>query len=327
MEDSFSVSYKFAEKYVRFSKPEYIQLYIYVKYLLHKDGVFPKTEKVAAALDISPDRVIFILDFWVSRDELVYDESGYHFPENTSSHAKVKKAPAVHQLHKPSYSMTEINAAAAANQAVSGLFYQAETVLNKILTSSDMEMLYSFIDWLGLPVEVITMLLSYAAKKGKTGRRYLETLAIDWSERGIDTFEAAEAHVMTLEASDSAERKIRNILGIYDRALTSTEKKYITLWNSDDRITADLISLAYDRTIEHTGKLSWAYMNKILQSWAEAGYATPEDVNENDTKPVYTQTGSDKNLPKKSPFNNYKDTNYDYSKLEEQLLDIIDKEG
>ena len=331
MEESFPISYEFAEKYVRFSKPEYIQLYVYIKYLVHKDGTFPKPEKIAAALNISADRVIFILDFWVSRDELIYDESGYHFPETCSkpAAAKARRNPSDshRQVSRPSYSMAEIDAVAAGNKSVSGLFYQAETVLHKILTPSDMEMLYSFIDWLGLPVEVITMLLSYAAKRGKTGRRYLETLAIDWSERGIDTFEAAEAHVMALESVDSTERKIRNILGIYDRALTATEKKYITLWSEDDRIKLDLIPLAYDRTVEHTGKLSWAYMNKILQSWADLGYTCADDVNRNDTKPQESKhISSDKTFSKKSKFNNYEDTNQiDYSKLEEQLLDMIDQ--
>ena len=198
----FPISYTFAEKYVRFSNPEYLQLYLYLRYLVHKNGTFPTVEQISKDLDITPERTIFILDFWVSRDELIYDESGYRFPATEALPMAPTPAPALksnRQVSRPSYTMAEIDAVAAGNKSVSGLFYQAETVLHKILTPSDMEMLYSFVDWLGLPVEVITMLLSYASKKGKTNRRYLETVAIDWAERGIDTFEAAEAHVMELE--------------------------------------------------------------------------------------------------------------------------------
>lgn len=326
MDGFFSISYEFAEKYVRFAKPECIQLYIYLKYIVHKDGSFPQPEELAAALDISAAKVRFILDFWVSCGELLNESGSYRFPngsENKSRNIETKKhaaAPKNSRISHPSYSMAEINAAAAANSSISGLFYQAETVMNKILTPSDMEMLYSFVDWLGLPVEVITMLLSYASKRGKTGRRYLETLAIDWSERGIDTFEAAEAHVRTLEAADSAERKVRSILGIYDRALTSYEKKFINTWCSDERINTDLISLAYDRTVKHTGKLSWAYMDKILQGWADAGYVNETDIINNDKPPIQ------KSSVKPGSIANYNDTNtIDYTKLEEQLMDMIDE--
>ncbi len=77
----------------------------------------------------------------------------------------------------------------------------------------------------GLPCEVIVMLLSYAAKQGKVGKRYLETVAIDWADKGIDTFDKAEEYITQLEEIGSNEHKIRTILGIYDRALTQTEKK------------------------------------------------------------------------------------------------------
>lgn len=324
---NFQISYDFAEKYVRFSNPEFVKFYIYAKYLNSKNNCFPNPEVLSKELDITIDRTLFILDFWVSRNEIFKDETGYRFPDTDIVQAP-KSVPAPQKQYsggkrkvsRPSYSMKEIDTVAATNKSISGLFYQAETVLSKVLTQSDMEMLYSFVDWLGLPVEVITMLLSYAAKKGKTGRRYLETVAIDWAERGIDTFEAAEAHVMVLEAADSAEKKIRNILGIYDRALTATEKKYISAWCEDERISMELIPVAYDRTVVNTGKLSLAYMNKILLSWAEDGFKSPADVEKWDGK-IKTKK---KSLPNKSRTIIYEDTNKtDYSALEEELLDMF----
>ena len=318
---NFQISYEFAEKYLRFSNAEFIKFYLYTKYLADKNGSFPAPEILAKDLDLTIDRTKFILDFWVSRDEIIKTGNSYSFPDTKLANKSTAKTQInTTRVSRPSYSMKEIDTVAATNKSISGLFYQAETVLNKILSQSDMEMLYSFVDWLGLPVEVITMLLSYASKKGKTGRRYLETVAIDWAERGIDTFEAAEAYVMELEAIDNTERKIRNILGIYDRALTATEKKYISAWAADDSISMDLIPLAYDKTVMNTGKLSFAYMNKILLTWAEEGFKNPDDIKEWDGNIKNTK----KTLPKKGQLNNYKDTNEtDYSALEEELLDMF----
>ena len=323
--DAFSVSYDFVEKYVRFSKPEYIQVYLYLRYLAEKDNIVPSAEKLAGDLDLRPEQVSHILEFWVSRGELASGSDGYYFPDATPK-SEIAPKPSRHKqqrVTRPSYTMAEIDAVAAKNKAISGLFYQAETVLHKVLTQSDMEMLYSFVDWLGLPVEVITMLLSYAAKKGKTGRRYLETVAIDWAERGINTFEAAEAHVMELEAYDSGEKKIRSVLGIHDRALTPTEKKYFQKWLENPDVTLELLPLAYDRTVAYTGKLSYSYLNSILESWAKAGLTTPQQVQEYDNKPERPKPSAPASKPKKG-INNYEDTNpVDYDKLEEQILDMM----
>lgn len=327
--DGFFISNEFAEKYIRFSNPEYIQVYLYLKYRKEKDGTFPAAEQIARELDISLEHAGFVLDFWVSRGELCRKKSGYEFPEEKGSGKKKEEKPTpLKRQSRPSYTMAEIDGVAAKNKAISGLFYQAETVLQKVLTQSDMEMLYSFVDWLGLPVEVVTMLLSYGVKKGKTGRRYLETVAMDWAERGIDTFEAAEAHVMELEERDSIERKICGMLGIFDRALTATEKKYIKQWAETQGLSLDLIPLAYDRTVSRTGKLSWSYMNKILLSWVEEGLTTQKQVEESEEAFRTGKPEKTGQTPKRSKFNNYDDTNpVDYGKLEEQLLDLMLDDG
>lgn len=327
--EGFFIANEFAEKYIRFSNPEYIQVYLYLKYRTEKDGEFPKTEQIARELDISLEHAAFVLDFWVSRGELCRKKNGYEFPTEKGTPKKKEEKPSgLRTQSRPSYSMAEIDRVAAKNKSISGLFYQAETVLQKVLTQSDMEMLYSFVDWLGLPVEVVTMLLSYGVKKGKTGRRYLETVAMDWAERGIDTFEAAEAHVMALEERDSIERKICGMLGIFDRALTATEKKYIKQWAETPELSLDLVPLAYDRTVSRTGKLSWSYMNKILLSWVAEGLTTQKQVEESEEAFRKVKPAKPEQTPKRSKFNNYEDTNpVDYGKLEEQLLDLMLDDG
>ncbi len=73
---SVAISYDFVERYVRFSKPEYTQVYLYLKYRADKDGCIPAADQVARDLDITPEHAGFILDFWVSRGELLQSETG-----------------------------------------------------------------------------------------------------------------------------------------------------------------------------------------------------------------------------------------------------------
>lgn len=41
-----------------------------------------------------------------------------------------------------------------------------------------------------------------------------------------------------------------------------------------------MIKLAYDASVDHTGKMSLAYMNKVLGSWNQKGIKRPEDISE-----------------------------------------------
>lgn len=98
----------------------------------------------------------------------------------------------------------------------------------------------------------------------------------------------------------SNEHKIRTILGIYDRALTQTEKKYISAWTEELNISPELVSLAYDKTVENTGKLSFAYMNKILVSWHGEGIKDADGVKRSEE--IYGKTKGQKKQKSRTKF-------------------------
>jgi DNA replication protein DnaD len=56
----------------------------------------------------------------------------------------------------------------------------------------------------------------------------------------------------------------------------------------------DAIAIAYDRTCVNTGGMNWAYMNRILTRWYEAGLITVEQIQTNDQKPNVPKGASGK---------------------------------
>ena len=92
-----------------------------------------------------------------------------------------------------------------------------------------------------------------------------------------------------------------------------TEKKYISAWTEELNISPELVSLAYDKTVENTGKLSFAYMNKILVSWHGEGIKDADGVKRSEE--IYGKQRGKKAKSRtkfnvqKSKFNNYNDTN------------------
>ena len=55
------------------------------------------------------------------------------------------------------------------------------------------------------------------------------------------------------------------------------QEKYARSW-LDMSFEDDVLKLAYEKTCLNTGGLNWAYMNKILLRWQQAGYRTVADV-------------------------------------------------
>lgn len=325
MSDGFEIKYDFVEKWGRLAKPEHFRIYIYILMEYKKNNIYLSEEELAAKLRIDKDAATEGLEFWSAAGYINFENGSYSFTdaEKKSSRKSSASTKRAHLRMRPSYTASEIDAAAEVNEQIDYMFKQAEKTLGRLLSTNDLELLYSFVDWLGLPVEVVTMLLNYAAKLGKTDKRYLETLAIDWAEREINTVDAVEIFMKEMEEIHSREHEIRSVLGIYDRALSQTEKKYIKLW-TEKKISSELISEAYERTVNSTGKLSFAYMNKILISWSDSNITTKEQIKEHEELFKIKNAPTKKKTTKKSKFNNYTDTNKpDYSKIAEQLLNEL----
>ena len=60
----------FVEKYVRFANPQYIQVYIFARYLYEKNGEPPSAETLSTELSIPTDRINFIFGYWASLGEI-----------------------------------------------------------------------------------------------------------------------------------------------------------------------------------------------------------------------------------------------------------------
>jgi DnaD/phage-associated family protein len=325
MQDRFEIEFEFMENWGRFAKAEYLQIYLFMLYIWKKDGKILAVSEVAKKLDKDRDLVDNAIEFWITAGVLSKKGRGYTLEkQNSADNCKEKQdnSRTKNSLReRPSYDSAEIDAVASVNKEIDYLFNEAEKILGKILSPSDFELFYSFVDWLGLPVEVVIMLLRFAVGQGKTGKRYLETVAIDWADKGIDNYESAEAYIREIEIKLSNEGKVRSILGIYDRALTQTEKKYIKQWTHEKNISIELIAEAYERTVMATGKLSWAYMNKILLSWVDDGLSTVDAVREQEAIFKLKSAPAKVKINSKKDKFHYEDTNKpDYTNFAEQIL-------
>ena len=192
---------------------------------------------------------------------------------------------------RPSYTEQDVISAQNNQQEFRSLCDEVQRLLGRPIHTEDRKILLGFINYLGLPVEVVSVLISYCKErdrqrgKVRTPTLYsIEKEAYAWAERGIDTMEEAAAFIQNQNLRHSRMNRLLGLLQIRGRRLTAAEERYASAWlemNFEDEV----ISMAYERTCLNTGGLNWAYMNKILQRWHEAGLHTAEAVRSGDRKP------------------------------------------
>ena len=203
----------------------------------------------------------------------------------------------VRSEEKPVYTEQDVLRAMGTEPGFHALYGEVQRRLGRTLTTDELKILLGFVRYLGLPEDVICVLVTYcidrARQKGSLRNpslRAIEKEAYAWAECGIDTMAEAAAFIHSQNLYFSRLGQLKRILQIGSRSLTAGEEKYARSW-LDMGFPEEVISMAYERTCLNTGGLSWAYMNRILVRWKEAGFVTGEDVRRGDRKQDAKQPG------------------------------------
>lgn len=160
--------------------------------------------------------------------------------------------------------------------------------LGRILSTDELKILLSLMNYLGLPDQVISVLIGFCMERNKNrgvsrapSMRTIEKEAYVWADRGIDTIDEAIAYIQQQDAKFKQLGPIRKSLQIHDRRLTTSEERYILKW-LEMGFGEPEIQLAYDRTCLNCGSLKWPYMNSILLNWQSQNLFTVDRILQTD---------------------------------------------
>lgn len=211
--------------------------------------------------------------------------------------AKVILEPAEEPPH---YALEEVRERGEADKAFSDLLVEVQRILGRVLSGPDLLILFGIYDHLALPPEVILLLVNHCVEQLRRrygeGRRLslrsLEKSAYQWAKQGIRSLEEAERYLQAQAARQTELAKVRAVLGIRDRQLAPSESRFISSW-LEMGYGAEVLELAYDRTVLGTGGLSWKYMDSIVKSWHSKGLKSLDQIREKDgnTRPGAQQGG------------------------------------
>ncbi|MBE6933123.1 MAG: DnaD domain protein [Ruminococcaceae bacterium] len=193
---------------------------------------------------------------------------------------------------KPTYSEDDILREVGRGAEFSLLVQDTQRRLGRVLSTEEMKILLSLIDYLALPLDVIALLITYCIQKNRVrgvhrapSMRSIEKEAYYWADHGIDTLEDAAAYSQQQLQLQGQIGEIRNALQLEGRRLTMAEENYVRQWLNWGFGKPE-IHLAYEKTCLNKGALVWPYMNRILQSWHEQNLHTLAQIEAGDNAPA-----------------------------------------
>ena len=144
----------------------------------------------------------------------------------------------------------------------------------RVFNTKELETVVALADELPFSQEYLLTLASYCKKKSGRSRfsvRYMAQVAYTMLERECLTVEQLEAYIAAAEKFSAEEWKLRRLLGMGERRLTAKEQDYFLTWTGSFGYGEEIVGIAYDITVDRTGKISLAYMDKLLRAFYEAG--------------------------------------------------------
>ena len=277
------VSNLFIDQYMAGANGEYVKVYLY---LLRHAGEMLSLGEIADALHYTEGDVKRAIAYWEKagvlagtgerkgKDAVRKNDGGKEedlaFEENLSVAAP---APA-----KPVYSK-ELVRRLSGDEDFTQLLYIAQKYMNKVFTQRECQIFAYLYGELRLPSELLEYLVEYCVQNGHTSISYMETVALNWHQKGLVTVEEAKAYSASFSKDSFS---VMKAFGLNDRRPADTEKRFIDTWFGAYGFSREIVLEACNRTIEAIHTPSFAYANKILTEWKKAGVKTLSDVEDLD---------------------------------------------
>lgn len=293
----FAVPSKVVDEGLKFSDGVKLKVLLYV---LRSSGNASIDEKaISDATGVNITDIPEALEYWVNMGILaksgeVYSPAPKSESEVCESKTEVEKIAegvdekkrrfSVTRPQKPDYVYTAQRL--AADEELGILVNEAQGLLGKTLSNSDVATLLMLKDTCGLPLDVILMLIGYCISIGKGNMRSIDRLGIEWADNGVYSVEAADNRIrMAKQASVnfsivSQAFELKNI-----GSPTKKQLEYSGKWVGDWKFSPEMLREAYERCVDAKGEAKFSYIDGILKRWHAQNIKTLAELKAAESKP------------------------------------------
>ncbi len=231
---------------------------------------------ISSVLGIALNEVTDALEFWAGAGVI----AGKH--ETMSEAPNRKKAVALDE--RPS--RTDVAVRGNEDSNIRIILQKAQSTFGRNLKTNEASTFVWLYDDMGVSFSIMLLLLQYAADRGKCNIKFIESTAVRWLNSGIETVAEAEKMIAEELERDLSWEAVKKAFGI-DRAKPSKkEAQYSEKWVGQYGFSAEMLKCAYDVCVDATAKISFPYIDAVLEKWYKNGIKKPEDIQkENNPKP------------------------------------------
>lgn len=268
----FTVPTAVTDRYLKFAKAEHIKVLLYI--LRNMSENFSLND-ISENTDVSLFDVKEALLYWADAGILVEKDK----PAVVSD---VKTPKTVQQSMKPS--RTDVAKRGSEDPKIRYLLNQAQLKLGRNLKSNESSTLVWLYDDEGLDVSLILLIIQYAVQHNKANIRFIESVAVDWINEGIDNISDADEWFKNIALMEQSWAVVSKAFGLERRKPSKKESELVFKWIDEWKISKEMLVAAYEACVDAKSKFSFPYVAKIIESWHKNGYTKPEDIKQ-DTKP------------------------------------------
>lgn len=277
---SFSVPAEVTDKHLKLAGAAQIKVLLW---LLRHAAENPTTEQLCKALNMQRADAADAMQYWVECGIVLADGKEAQ-PEEQPQYAVAAKSevpqetPSEIPYVRPTAEQILIRTKESAE--IHFMFNEAQKKLGRTIGYDGQSTLLMIHDSYGLPVEVLLMLIEYCVSINKSSLAYISKAAKTWSEKEIDSIEKADEQIQLLRRCDGTWKRLCELTGISTPRPTASQSNFLSHWTNELKFDIDMIYLAYEEMANHTDKISFPYMNKVLQNWYDTGIKSAADIEE-----------------------------------------------
>ena len=255
----FGVPNAVVDQYLKLATPSQLKVLLY---LLRNNGQTVDHSEIAKALAISEELVEEAALFWSQTDLFAVTEpAAESVPAETAAEPEQKPAKAPRTNHVSAVSSgksgdltpLEIASAIEASDDLKTLFRMSEQQLGRPLRHVEQKALVWMHDYNNIGSDIILTVLLYCKSIDKSSVSYAESIITSWWNDGIQTLPQVTDAINEMEHRRSFTGHIQKAFEMH-RKPTPKQQEYIDLWQ-DRKIPLDLITYAYEKTLESIDKL------------------------------------------------------------------------
>ena len=328
----------FIDNYMADTNSTFVVVYLfYLRYISSREDI-PPTNQAADMLGILESDILKSFNHWEKEGILKQEKDSnsiyIHFldEDQNNKDSPVQEVKTELELESekkyvdlnsmPQYSVHELEIYKTSSSDIDRLFKLAERKLGTLLKYTDLNILFGLYDWLKLPLDVIEILIAYCAELDKRNMNYIQSVAIDWAEKNINTAEKAREHIKTFSTDY---REILKALGLGKNNPAPVQVEFMEKWLKEYKMPLDVILEACDVTIMQTGKAEFRYCDGVIKKWHESNIKTLDAIKQSEdlfrsTKKTTKKVSKTSTNTSKAPnnrFANFPQRKWDFDKIEQ----------